>query len=540
MSCPSEETLSFYADGELSIDALREVESHLVGCQHCRGSVLALRDEIGLLGDVLHDRDLGRGRVHAPQERARGLVFGVGPALGVAALVVTTLGWVLERNLPAGTSLLSPIRLMGAYEMTLETVFMLRDEVPGLMETALTQGALFAVAAIGTFLVSTLDKRIARTGAVILALTGLALAAPDAEAFDLRHDVERVVVPADETWAQTLVVSADEVRIEGTLDGDLFAFTKRLRITGTVNGSVFVVANDVDLLGRIAGSLYVGGEVVRIEGPVDGQLYGFCEDVTVSDSSRVGRDAAMVADLFQVDGKIDRDVAFGGERIEVRGHVGRNLLVRGQEAALLDEARIGGDFDAQLEPGNEVEVADGARIGGERIEGELDWNRKEQRSRWASRHFYVANLVVLVSAFIVGMLLHLVRPSLFELGVPTTADFFRELGFGFVAIVCVPVAIVVCFATVVGIPIGIIMIFTYLTALFVSMVIVASLIGQGLLRPPPGSNSRFGIALLLGLLLLVLAVNLPLIGGLLRFVALMTGMGILVTHAVDSWRTRVV
>ncbi len=541
MSCPHEETLSIYADGELPIDEVRMLESHLVQCRRCRAAVLSLRDEVAVLGDVLHDRDLGRGRVDAPEERARGLVFGIGPALGVAALVVTTAGWLLERSLPAGTGWLSPIRLMGAYEMTLETVFMLRDQVPGLMETALTQGALFAVAAILTFLVSTLDKRLARTGAVVLALVGAGAAvAPDARAFELRHGEDRVVIAAGESFGQTLAVGAEEVRIEGTVDGDLAVMAERVRVSGTVTGNVLVIADDVDVVGSIGGSLIVAGEVVRIEGEVGGPLYGFGEDITVADSARIARDVGVFGDFLQVEGEVGRDVLFGGERVEVRGKVGRNLLVRGKEAALLDGASIAGDFDAQLRPGNEAEVSAGATIGGERIDGVLDWDHEEHGSRWTRGHFYMGNLVMMVSAFIVGMLLHLVRPGLFVGGVPTTADFFRELGFGFVTLVCVPVAIVLCFATVVGIPIGVILLFTYVTSLFVSMTVVASLIGQALLRPPPGSRSRFGAALLLGLLLLAVLINLPFIGGLLRIVALMTGMGMLVTHVVDSWRLRTV
>jgi len=539
VSCPREEKLSFYADGELALDEVRELEAHLVQCRDCRGVVLAVREEGSLLADVLHGRELGSDRAAAPVENARGLVFGAVPALGVAALIVTTAGWLLEQNLPAGTSWLTPIRLMGAYEMIVEAIFMLRDRVPGLLETALTQGSLFAVAAIGTFLVSTLDKRLARSGAALLvALGASASVAPQASAFEVRHGEERVVIAAGETFSETLIVMAEDVRIEGTVDGDLVALAERVRVSGVVTGSVLAISDDVEVSGRVGSTLHVVGGMVRIEGTIGGPLYGLSEDLTLDGPGSVGGDAAVFGERFRMEGRVARDLFFGGDWIEVRGEVGRHLKVRGEEATLLDGARVAGDFDVRLRRGSEPEVEAGAVVGGETTTGVLEWEHEPRRSRWTSGHFYMGNLVALVSAFIVGMLVHVVRPALFQAGVPTTADFFRELGLGFVAIVCTPIAIVVCFATVVGIPLGVITLFTYLTGLFLSMIVVAGLIGQALLRPPPGSRSRFGAALLVGLALLVVLVNLPFVGGLLRIVVLLAGAGMLVSHGVSTWRMR--
>lgn len=541
MSCPREETLSFYVDGELLLDEVRPLESHLIGCRRCRATVLALRDEAAVLADVLHERTLGSGQAAPPREQARGLVMGAAPALGIAALIVTTGGWLIENSLPAGTSWLSPVRLMGAYEMTLETIFMLRDRVPGLLETALTQGALFGVAALLTFLVSTLDKRLTRTSIALLVAAGTAaatLGAGDAGAFELRHGEKRVVVAAGETFAETLVVAAEEVRIEGTVDGDLVALAERVRVSGEVTGSVLAVADEVDVTGRIGRTLYVAGGVVRLEGEVAGPFYGVSEDLTLLGTSTVGADAATLGDRVRAEGRIGRDLFFAGDRLEVRGRVGRDLMVRGEEVALLDGAQVVGDLDARLRRDRTAEVAPGATIGGERIEGPLELDHERRRSRWMTRHFYMANLVFIVSAFIFGMLVHVVRPQLFASGLPTTADFFRELGIGFVTIVVVPVAIVVCFATVVGIPVGLIGVFLYLTALFLAMVVVGALVGRALLAPPAGSRSRFGASLLAGLVVLAVVVNLPFVGGLLRIVALMTGVGMLVTHFVDAWRLR--
>ena len=45
-----------YVDGELSPTEMREVEAELVHSRHARELVLALREEAGLLGEVLQER----------------------------------------------------------------------------------------------------------------------------------------------------------------------------------------------------------------------------------------------------------------------------------------------------------------------------------------------------------------------------------------------------------------------------------------------------------------------------------------------------
>jgi cytoskeletal protein CcmA (bactofilin family) len=351
---------------------------------------------------------------------------------------------------------------------------------------------------------------------------------------------DKVVIASGETLAETLVVSAESVRIEGRVEGDLVAMADRIRISGEVTGNVVVVGDEIDVEGVVQGSLYAAGDRVQIDGEVRGHVYAAAEDLMLLEAGRVGRDAATAGERVRIEGEVARDLFVAGRTIDVQGRIGRNLLVRGDEVTLLDAASVGGDFDARLPEGHAPEIAPGASIGGERIEGVLDHEGHAHRSRWMRPGFYMRTLVLMASAFLVGMLLHLVRPGLFEHALPAAADFFRELGLGFVTLVVTPVAIAIACVTVVGIPIGLMALFAFVTGLFLSGIVVAALLGQAVLGRRDESAPRFGVALLLGLVIVTVAVNLPFIGGLLRLVVLMTGTGMLVAHVRDSWRLRAV
>lgn len=534
MSCPSHEELSIYTDAELELQRECEVESHLVQCRQCRGRVLALREESAVLRDLLQGIDRAPIRSAPPSTQVRGLAIGIAPALGVAALVATVGGWILETNLPSGTRWLNPIRLMGAFDMFIETIFMVRDRAPGLIELAIAVGALFSVASVLTFLVGSLSKRLVGAGIVLLVLGAGPLVAPPARAFQIETDVESLVIEAGETLSQSLIVSAKSVRIEGVIEGDLYALAEEITISGQVDGNVFAVGDRVEITGEVDDSLYVGGERVRIEGRVD-DLYAFAEDLTIHERAVVDRDVAIFADRTQVDGQVGRDFTFYGESLEVRGQIGRNLITRADRMALLSGAAVLGDFDSRMPDGEVARVAPGVTIAGEHTDGVRE-HHHDRKAKWQDPGFYLSNLVLMVSAFLVGMALHALRPGMFETALPTATDFFRELGFGFVGLVVVPILIVICFLTVVAIPIGVMGLFLFITALFVSLIQIAALVGNALVGHGTGTTPRFGVALLVGLLIVSVAVNLPFVGGLIWIVAIMTGVGMLFVHVRDSYR----
>jgi hypothetical protein len=118
----------------------------------------------------------------------------------------------------------------------------------------------------------------------------------------------------------------------------------------------------------------------------------------------------------------------------------------------------------------------------------------------------------------------------------TTGAFFRSLGIGFLALVATPLALALAAVTLVGIPVTLIVGAAYLLALYLSPILVAALVGRTLISSDGEGASGFGLALLVGLLVLTLLVNVPVLGWLVRVLAVLTGLGILVERAVSAWR----
>ena len=538
--CLPQGTYSVYVDGELSAEDVGAVESHLAGCARCRGLILALRDEGAAIADTVLDHHSELVSRAPARARAKGLAIGLGPTLGVAVLAVTTLGWLMETRLPAGVSWLNPLELIGVYEMTFDMVFLLRARAPALFDFAIWLGTNVSAAAVLIFLVSALGRRVIGTSALMSFVLTLLFASPHAAtALELRTSEGDLQIAAGETVEESLFISGESITVDGTIDGDLAAFGERIVLRGVIRGNVFTAGREVEIFGTIEGSLFAAGERVTIEGEVRQSVYGAAETLTLHERGNVGRDAFLFGKSVHMDGRMGRDLFSAAERVEIRGTVGRDASTRGDRLALHDSASITGNLHYELGKDDEPEIAPGARIGGETTSGEL-MHQTGPKNRWLDGGFYMGVTVFLVSVFLAGLLLHLLLPDLFLADLEKSSDFFRSLGYGAIALIGTPIALILCFITVVGIPVGVIGSFLYLTSLFVSVIVVASLVGTSITATMgfEPENTGFGTSLLVGLVVVLVGMNLPFVGGLARALIVVTGLGLLVEAARDAWDRR--
>jgi len=539
MSCFPESTCAFYVDGELAPDEARMLETHLVQCRSCRALVVALQEEESLLADVLHERARQSFRrapraAPPPRELALGLVPMV--ALGVMALGV--FGWILESGLPSAIGWLNPFRMQGVYEMAFDLLFLIRDEVPGLIELIAAAAGVASVSILLLFAVSVLSRRVGGTVAIGLALFVLAGGPAPSSALDLHFHEDEVAVAAGETVDQTMIINANTVRVDGTVEGDLVVvLAERLILRGEVRGNVFSSARTIEMSGKVTGNFHAIGERIRVDGQVGRNMYSLSELVTLAAGASVGRDSTHAAAGATIDGEVKRDLFMIGKWVEVRGSVGRNVDARADRVELLEEARIDGDVDALFWSENEVEVAPGAVVSGE-VRSRV---REDARRLWFNRylrgHYYLWLVINLAAAFVFGMLLYALVPRFFAVHLETARAFGRSLGVGFLALVATPIALFLIGITVVGIPVALIGLAAFLGCLYASGILVAALVGTQIMKLEAETWSSFGLALLVGLVIVVVASAIPFVGGPVRFVVLLIGLGLLVERVRSGWRS---
>ncbi len=272
-------------------------------------------------------------------------------------------------------------------------------------------------------------------------------------------------------------------------------------------------------------------------GSVGQNLYAFgAEGLEVEPTARIGRDMAVGGEDVTVEGTVGRDLFVGGERVELRGRVQRNVHAWAEELVLPAGSFVGGDVDALLPRGREIEIAPGATIAGESTSRVREPHRKRSFRDLVDPRFYAWVALHVGAAFLVGMALHFVVPGIYGGHLETTGAFFRSLGLGFAAAVLMPIVLAGMAFTLVGVPLALMGAALYLAGLYTSIVVVAFLVGRSIVQARSEAWSGFALALLVGLVIVVFALHAPYVGRPLQIVTVLTGVGLLLDRARSRWQ----
>ena len=115
-----------------------------------------------------------------------------------------------------------------------------------------------------------------------------------------------------------------------------------------------------------------------------------------------------------------------------------------------------------------------------------------------------------------------------EVSLPNVLAVLRSGGIGLAAAVTLPVAAVLLCITIVGMPLGILTFVLGAIGLYLSKIVIAQIIGRAVFRAPQGPP-HYAATLITGLVIVVVAINLPFIGGIASFVLTLVGFGIIVS-----------
>jgi cytoskeletal protein CcmA (bactofilin family) len=358
----------------------------------------------------------------------------------------------------------------------------------------------------------------------LLAGLGLALflgSAAPAKAIERRGGTV-ITVPAGQTIDDSLVAAGQFINIDGTVNGNVYLSSQHTIIRGDIKGDVFSFSQSLDINGTVEGNVYAYSDAITVRGHITRGLHVFGGTLDLQKGGQVSDDAMGFCGTFRLDGTVGRDVNAMVGTAELTGEVGRNVNLRTDNLAVLAPAHINGDLKAGLKDISHARVEPGAII-----TGKTDvYLRKQGPTRYAQPRFYFWQAVRLGGALLTGFVLFLLFPVLFGGRLETARATLVALGVGFLVFVATPIAAVIAGITLVGLPLGILGLLTWIASLYLAKVFVGAALGQMLLGPGDGGKASFAAALLLGLFILYVAMNLPYVGGVLTFLVLLLGPGL--------------
>jgi cytoskeletal protein CcmA (bactofilin family) len=350
--------------------------------------------------------------------------------------------------------------------------------------------------------------------AALIAYSGLALAAaaPKAEHGPAVREAgsDRFVAGksaiVSEPVAGDLFVAGGDLDIGAKVGGDLVAAGGRVRVDGDTGNDLYAIGGRVSLQGSVAHNLRIAGASVQI-----------------GSRARVSGGASVAGGEVNVLGAVDGYLQAAGGRVFIDGTVGGDVDVAADAVELGPGARIGGGL--RYVSRKEIVLDPGAQVKGpiERRLAPLPRHRVA-RAVHALRWVWNVGLIVLAGVLVAVM------PRFFgSVAEAARRKFWWSLLLGFALLVSVPCAAVLLLATGIGAPLALLLVALYLALLLVGYVSAGIALGRAGLQRWHGertqSRSWGASAAVLGMLVIVLLGWVPVLGFLVRFVALITGTG---------------
>ena len=288
--------------------------------------------------------------------------------------------------------------------------------------------------------------------------------------------------------------------------------------------------------GGVGGSVFTGAQFVTVRGRVDGSLFTFSQETRIAEGSRVGRGVASYSNVLSLHGEIAHGVRAAGGSIDIAGPVRRNVDAAAQRITVGSRGHIGGELIAEVRHSGDLRIDPAATLASEpvvRLAGD-----GASPSRYLTASFYLWQSLWLVAALIVGGLLLWLAPGAATVRFATPSVVVRTLGIGFLCVVATPVAALLVAMTLVGLPLAIVLFGLWALAVYLAKITVAILLGRAFLGPR--SSGRGGAALLVGLLAVFVAVNLPIVGWIANLGLTLFGVGALFAWALAAYRSAAV
>ncbi len=338
-------------------------------------------------------------------------------------------------------------------------------------------------------------------------------------------------VAKDETIDASAYLAGANITVAGTVRGDVYCAGQNINISGTIEGDLICAGQSITVTGKIMGSARIVGQTINLDGPVTHSLTAMGQNLIVTANAVINDDATVYGSTVQIDGKVGRDLVGGGQNVTVSGNVDRNANVTSDKPVLTNGGRVGGNL--QYTSRNQVEVTKGATVAGktERHEPQQGNSQQSDQNGWVARMWGVGYW--LLAFLLMGLVLAGLAPRTYK---TAYRHMIKQGGWallaGLMALVLTPIVAVALAITVIGIPLGVAFGMLWIVALAFSFVYSGYSFGAWIADQASWKLKwPMATSLVLGLVLLALVMMIPIVGGLVTFLALVWGLGGIVMTA---------
>lgn len=325
--------------------------------------------------------------------------------------------------------------------------------------------------------------------------------------------------------ADRFVAGGNIARTE-PVDGDFIGAGGTLEVDAPVKGDAVLMAGNVRMAGAVGQNLYAAGGRVTIDGAISRNARVAGGKVQVGNGASIGGNLTAAGGNIAMRGSVKGYVQAAGGEVLIDGPVEGDVSVNGGRLRLGPAARVGGNLTYR---GDDLSVDPAASVAGrtDRLASSPASSNAYNNARSFGVNggwIWSAGLILLAALFAAA-----VPPASMRVSRALAAHPWYSLLAGFIAIVCIPFAVILLMITVIGIPLAMVVLLGYLILLVLGYVATAVSAGDAAVRRSRAADAQRSSwrvpAAAAAMLALTLIARIPFIGGLAVFVAVIIGIG---------------
>ena len=325
--------------------------------------------------------------------------------------------------------------------------------------------------------------------------------------------------------AVSLAMAGDNVIQEGEYNSIRFLAGNNATNKARIDGLSFIAGRNVVAEGTVSYGFYAG-QFVTINEYVEKDAFAAGSVITVGKNAYIGRDLYAAAETIVVENDINRDARLAASRIELK-----DITINGDAFLEADEII----FDSNTKITGKLKYNEDTKVTGlvETNMGSIEKTKRVEVTVEETTIFdRITSIIMSMAAAIITMIvLFFIAPF-----VKTKLDKEKlegniivktaAKGFGF--LVLIPFILIFTIFTGVLTPLSLIVLCLYIICIYMSSLVSSYIVGKLLLKKIFSKDNQY-LAIVLGIVVVKTVVLIPLIGGLVGFVASTYGFGIIIT-----------
>lgn len=305
----------------------------------------------------------------------------------------------------------------------------------------------------------------------------------------------------------------DNVQVDQDIQGDLVLAGSVLKVNGKVMDDFTGAGGELVINGDVSGNILAFGGTIRVNGNVGGDLVAAGGQIILS------KDSTVEGDILLAGGEVTLNGVVNGN-----GSVSAGTLQTGENFEIKGDLELEADnypSDLEKNVGGNLNVTTATRA-------------QEQYAGTSSFAILLSFILELLAALVLGFILIYTFPVFVtELSEVVRFSTMKAGLIGFLLLILIPLISIILLFTVFGWSLSVLLILLFSLALLIATVPVKLLTGKVIYNKAFKKDSSKMIYYLVGAIVFSIVYQIPFLGWLVRFIALLIGLG-----ATGIWLAR--